>query len=192
MEEGWTAAEAPLIAHVGNLVTLSDLEVAGKELQPGFHMFIFGVDLRVGDDLTDSKNWRVDFETLDVATRDAGMVGENALDQEILAKEASRFDRISSEPKSVTAQVDSTASIMTDSLSGGTAFQAAQQALFRFRKAAARKIRLLNSISSDIQNTGKQNTFRDDELADQLALRAWNFRAEYPSSKGPYRGLRDC
>ena len=68
LEEGWITAEAPIVAHVGNLDALSDLQVTGKELQPGFHMFIFGVDLRVDGSLTDSKDWRVDIETLDVSS----------------------------------------------------------------------------------------------------------------------------
>ena len=55
-----------IVAHVGNLDTLSDLQVTGIELQIGFHMFIFGVDLRVDRSLMDSKDWRVDIETLDV------------------------------------------------------------------------------------------------------------------------------
>lgn len=63
---GWLTADAPLIGYIGKLFNIDALVIPGKELSPGFHTFIFGVDLLIDDNLTDSKNWYIDIETIEI------------------------------------------------------------------------------------------------------------------------------
>ena len=95
------------------------------------------------------------------------MAGLNT-DATVLSKEASNFERISGELKSVIAQVDSTAGSLAGQWTG-QAGTAAQAALVRFNEAAARQVQELNDISSNIHTSGVQYTSTDDDQSATLS-----------------------
>jgi ESAT-6 family protein len=89
-------------------------------------------------------------------------------DAAVLASEASNFERISGELRSVMAQVESTAGSLAAHLVGQSG-TAAQAALMRFNEAAAQQTKELNDISANIHTGGVHYTSTDEDQSSSLS-----------------------
>lgn len=89
-------------------------------------------------------------------------------DVAVLAAEASNFDRISGELKSVMAQVEAHAESLKAAMVGDAGL-AAQAALTRYHEAALQQQQELMDISNNIHTAGVQYASADEDQASSLA-----------------------